>query len=469
MKCRNCGAELSDNHLVCPVCGCEVQIVPDYNPLDDVLTEQVKGAINETLKININQEQLEKYNNSRKENPRNTGRTSAEGRPYRKSVGAGQSVNVANDGERNTVSGVNGKNSSSNRKSSSSNRKSGSLDEKGSGTKSRSSEQEMMRDQREARKRRAEKKRQLAKKKRQRLIIIMVAVILALVGMSVYFYQTSYTGRIKSAYKYLNNKDYSEAESRFEKAIAKKKTRSEAYTGLAEVWLAQGDQDKAEQVFLDAIAAQPTNAKIYEAAILFYIETKQEGRVMPLIESCVSDDVKNALKDYQSSEPEFSLDDKDVYDEVQALELTGNGEAIYYTTDGTDPTTSSEKYTEAIKLGEGQTEVRAISVNKKGIPSLVVKKVYTVEFPIEAAPSVTPSTGHYEENQDIKVVVPDGYTAYYTTDGSDPKTSGTRIQYTGPFAMPEGNTFLNVVLMDSKERYSDVTKRNYELILSNEE
>ena len=78
MKCRNCGAELSDNHLVCPVCGCEVQIVPDYNPLDDVLTEQVKGAISETLKININQEQLEKYNNSRKENPRNTGRTSAE-------------------------------------------------------------------------------------------------------------------------------------------------------------------------------------------------------------------------------------------------------------------------------------------------------------------------------------------------------------------------------------------------------
>ena len=72
MKCRNCGAELSDNHVVCPVCGCEVQIVPDYNPLDDVLTEQVKGAINETLKININQEQLEKYNNSRKENPRNT-------------------------------------------------------------------------------------------------------------------------------------------------------------------------------------------------------------------------------------------------------------------------------------------------------------------------------------------------------------------------------------------------------------
>lgn len=441
MKCRNCGAELTNNDLVCPVCGCEIQIVPDYNPLDDVLTEQVKGAISETLKININQEQLEKYNNSRKESQSNTGKTgrpSTDNRPYRKNVGTGQSVNVAN---------VNGKSNSA---------------------KNRNSEQEMMREQREARKRRAEKKRQLAKKRRQRLLIILAIVILAAVGIGVYCYQTSYTGRVKSGYSYLNKKDYTEAEARFEKAIAKKKTRSEAYTGLAEVYLAQGDQEKAENVFLDAIAAQPTNAQIYEAAILFYIDTKQEVKVMPLLDSCVSDKVKSALKDYQSAEPEFSLDEKEIFDEVQALELTGSGEAIYYTTDGTDPTTSSEKYTEPIKLDEGQTEVRAISVNKKGIPSLVAKKIYTVEFPIESAPSVTPSTGHYEENQEIKVIVPDGYTAYYTTDGTDPRTSDTRIQYTGAFAMPEGNTILSVVLMDSKERYSDVTKRNYELILSEE-
>ena len=438
MKCKNCGAELSDNHLVCPVCGCEVQIVPDYNPLDDVLTEQVKGAISETLKININQEQLEKYNNSRKEVQRNSGKSSAENRPYRKNVGTDQSVNISN---------VSGRNSN---------------------PKSRSSEQDMMREQREARRRKAEKKRQLARKKRQRLLIIVAVVILAIVGASVFLYQTSYTGRVKSGYKYLNKKEYAEAENRFEKAIAKKKTRSEAYTGLAEVYLAQGDQDKAEGVFLDAIAAQPTNAKIYEATILFYIDTKQEGKVMPLLEACVSDNVRNALKEYQSSEPEFSLDEKEIFDEVQALELTGDGEAIYYTTDGTDPTTSSEKYTDPIKLDEGQTEVRAISVNKKGIPSLVAKKIYTVEFPMEAAPSVTPSTGHYEENQTVKIVVPDGYTAYYTTDGTDPKTSATRIQYTGPFDLPEGNTILNVVLMDSKERYSDVTKRNYELVLSEE-
>ena len=86
MKCMSCGAEFADDSLICPVCGQEIQIVPDYNPLDDVLTEQVKGAVSETLKININQEQLEKY---RTENKRNTDRVQGSGRTYQKKVGNG--------------------------------------------------------------------------------------------------------------------------------------------------------------------------------------------------------------------------------------------------------------------------------------------------------------------------------------------------------------------------------------------
>ena len=45
MKCRYCGHEIPDGMLYCEECGKEVRIVPDYNPLDDMLTAQVKGAI----------------------------------------------------------------------------------------------------------------------------------------------------------------------------------------------------------------------------------------------------------------------------------------------------------------------------------------------------------------------------------------------------------------------------------------
>ena len=47
MKCKNCGATIPEGYLYCEKCGQEVQIVPDYNPLDDVLTAQVKGALEE--------------------------------------------------------------------------------------------------------------------------------------------------------------------------------------------------------------------------------------------------------------------------------------------------------------------------------------------------------------------------------------------------------------------------------------
>ena len=45
MKCRRCGAIMPEGMLRCTKCGADIRIVPDYNPLDDVLAAQVKGAI----------------------------------------------------------------------------------------------------------------------------------------------------------------------------------------------------------------------------------------------------------------------------------------------------------------------------------------------------------------------------------------------------------------------------------------
>ena len=78
---------------------------------------------------------------------------------------------------------------------------------------------------------------------------------------------------------------------------------------------------------LSEIAKQSGNAEIYRAAVEFYIDTKQEEKVSPLLNACTSDTVLEALKDYVSGEPEFSLDETETYDEVQALELTGKGKA----------------------------------------------------------------------------------------------------------------------------------------------
>ena len=37
MRCTHCGADIPEGMLICPDCRNEVQMVPDYNPLEDVL------------------------------------------------------------------------------------------------------------------------------------------------------------------------------------------------------------------------------------------------------------------------------------------------------------------------------------------------------------------------------------------------------------------------------------------------
>ena len=62
MKCLHCGANIPDDQVICPECGAEVQIVPDYNPLDDVLTREVKGSV-EGATRQIRSGDIRRYNN----------------------------------------------------------------------------------------------------------------------------------------------------------------------------------------------------------------------------------------------------------------------------------------------------------------------------------------------------------------------------------------------------------------------
>ena len=309
----------------------------------------------------------------------------------------------------------------------------------------------------------AEKKREKKKKLRRRIILGFIILIAAVAAAVFFLYRNSYAGQIGQGNRAFSEGNYDQAAGYFNNAIGKAPKRGEAYTALAKVYLAKDDQDSAEQMFLDALESYPDEVPIYEACIAFYIDTEQPQEVSVILEDA-PDDVRSELSKYVSEGPSFSLDDSEVFDDVQQLSLESDGEAIYYTTDGSEPDTSSQKYTDPIQIEEGTTTVSAISVNEAGIPSLPVTKEYTVEFPVEDAPAVTPSTGQYEQPTQIVIQVPDGYTAYYTMDKSDPTEASTK--YTGPIDMPEGNTIFKAVLVNGKGRLTGVTTRNYELVLN---
>ena len=216
-------------------------------------------------------------------------------------------------------------------------------------------------------------------------------------------------------------------------------------------------------VFVDVDPEECARRRAHRGgAAEFYEKTEQPNKISDLLQDCEDKNVLSAMNDYVSSAPEFSLKEG-TYDEVQQVTLTSaTGGTIYYTTDGSDPTESSTEYKEAVLLqSEGDTEIRAIAVNKKGIPSAVSSAKYSIEFPLVDAPAVSPSTGQYSTATQITITVPDGYTAYYTMDGSTPTASSEK--YTDPIDMPENSqtTFSAILVNDKNGKATEVTTRNY--------
>lgn len=108
------------------------------------------------------------------------------------------------------------------------------------------------------------------------------------------------------------------------------------------------------------------------------------------------------------------------------------GAIIYYTTDGSTPTTSSFEYGGAIPVKEATT-IEAIAVATGYTNSAVASATYTITPPA-ATPVFSPAAGTYTTA--VIVTITDstaGATIYYTTNGTTPTATSTK--YTGPITV----------------------------------
>ena len=132
--------------------------------------------------------------------------------------------------------------------------------------------------------------------------------------------------------------------------------------------------------------------------------------------------------------PTFSVP-AGTYTKAQKVTLTSatEGATIYYTTDGTAPTTSSPKYSQAISVDKTMT-LKAVAVKEGMENSAVAEVAYVIQLSDSPdsvkqtvkAPTFSVSAGTYTKAQKVTLTsATEGAAIYYTTDGTAPTVDST--------------------------------------------
>ncbi len=271
-----------------------------------------------------------------------------------------------------------------------------------------------------------------------------------------YYSDKEYDNAVNSL---LKAKEY--AESKSEK-IKVNSTLRDCYKNM------EGSDMELIKVLKELIELEPSKEENYQELISIYGSNNMTDEMNELLDSIKDSRVKSSLAEYMVAVPNFSEDSGDFNNNV-TLKLTTNGSnKIYYTTDGSEPTTSSTLYTDVINLDTaGTITVKAIAVNQQGVSSKVESKVYHIKTAYTNAPVVTPEGGLYDKQTDIVVEVPDGMKCYYTYgQNAITPTTGDK-EYTGPVKMLRGkNIFCAILVSEDGATISDTAQMVYQLTIN---
>lgn len=293
-----------------------------------------------------------------------------------------------------------------------------------------------------------------------------VILIFCIVYLSIsYINNNSYSYQYNKALESKTDGNYSLAIKYLSRAHEILPLDTSATLMYADCMYEQGEKEQAVSFLLQEIVSVPNVIEYYDKIISWYEDESKIAEITELLNECTSEAIREKYNRYQAPEPEFGVK-AGTYYEIISLKLLSNEKGkIYYTLDGSIPTSESEYYVSPIFLEEGEHVINAVFVNDFGISSRIITGTYIVDIAPPYPPEINVYSGIFYSPENIIVEVPDNCKVYYTLDGSIPDNES--LLYTGPVVMPLGNTVFKAVTCKGEE-CSDVTDRVFELIMNTE-
>lgn len=139
---------------------------------------------------------------------------------------------------------------------------------------------------------------------------------------------------------------------------------------------------------------------------------------------------------------------------------------VYYTLDGSEPTTNSTVYSQVLVLNESRTvSARAFARDHK--PSKTVKARYEVTpAPVVAPPTLAPAPGMFPDSVTVTLAsATPGATIYYTTNNAEPTPSAMR--YVGPITLTS-SAVVKARAIASGQKDSEIVSGRFEVTMTPE-
>ena len=256
----------------------------------------------------------------------------------------------------------------------------------------------------------------------------------------------------------LNQGFYREAETMLQIALEREPDNVDALIDMAQVQTETGNLEEAIRIYESLVyEIAPEHPGAYRNLIRIYQEQGLNAEALALMQAASSKTGRQEfgimLRENTPSAPILSKQAGRYNETIDVTITIPQGETVYYTTDGTDPSEAGQVYEKGrvIHVDEGRLTVKAIGFTENGVPSEQVEATYTVIIPTPAAPKANYASGKYKKAPKVSLRPGDEdkkkneeiIAIYYTLDGRQATTQSTL--YTGPIQLPTGDCELRAI------------------------